>query len=233
MDIETYAQSTWQFYQRQMPTNLDLLLKLLKPESILDCGCGDGSLLSVLVKHPSLQKRTIQAIDLSVARIKLVKKISPRIRARVDNAEVLAKIKTASCDLVIATQIIEHVDDQAMIRALQRVLKKKGIAYVTTVFKKYWAWYFYQNSSRQWVLDPTHQREYINENDLLKLFSNNQFEIIAASKKNLTYPWTDLLFKLFKINNRQIYKNNVLNFLRNLTIKIPGYYNWEIIVRKK
>ena len=45
--------------------------------------------------------------------------------------------------MVIANQIIEHLkDDELLIREIKRITKEEGIVYISTVFKKWYGWYF-------------------------------------------------------------------------------------------
>ena len=66
-----------------------------------------------------------------------------------------------SFDLVVSTQVIEHVpDDQAFVREIKRVLTSGGLCVVSSVIKMHFGWYFYRNKQGERVLDPTHVREY-------------------------------------------------------------------------
>ena len=49
----------------------------------------------------------------------------------------------------------------------------------------------------------------------------------------LWFPVMDLIIKLIKIDNREIFKNLYLSTLREIKIPIFGYYNWELLFVKK
>lgn len=230
MDIETYSSLAIQYYQSKIPP---LLLKYIpsKFKTVLDCGCGDGSLINSLLKSKNFQKKIIYAIDLSKNRISLVKRnFGKQIIAYVDNAETLSHIKTNSIDIFIAEQVIEHVNDKKMIKNITRVTKKHSVIYLSTVIKSKYAWYFYVNSAGKHVLDPTHIREYPNETSIINLFNKTNYQVIKYQKKLFRYPISDVIFKIFKIKNRQIYSNWFLTICRQLSIPIPGYYKFEIVL---
>lgn len=232
MDIESYSSLAIQYYQSKIPS---LLLKYLpsKFTTILDCGCGDGSLINSLLKSKNFQNKIIYAIDLSKNRISLIKRnFGKQIIAYVDNAEKLSRIKTNSIDIFITEQVIEHVNDKKMIQNLTRVTKKDSLIYLSTVIKSKYAWYFYVNSTGKHVLDPTHLREYPDEISIIKLFNKNNFQILKYQKKLFHFPISDLIFKIFKIKNRQIYSHWFLKIFRKLSIPIPGYYKFEIVLLK-
>jgi 2-polyprenyl-3-methyl-5-hydroxy-6-metoxy-1,4-benzoquinol methylase len=56
--------------------------------------------------------------------------------------------------------VMEHVpDEDAYLAEIRRLLRPSGRAYVTTVFKTTWAWYFRKRDGES-VLDTSHLREY-------------------------------------------------------------------------
>ncbi len=118
-----------------------------------------------------------------------------------------------------------------MVNAVQRVLKTNGIAFISTTYKKWYGWYFKNNG--KWVLDPTHLREYSDDKQLFDLIDLNKFEILENKKTLLAFPVVDLFLRLFKIYNRQIHQHKIVSLLKYISIPIPGYYNWEIVIKKK
>lgn len=232
MDIEKYSELAPQYYSDEIPPLLKKYLENNSYNNILDCGCGDGSLLYSLDKRGYFKNKTVYALDLSKKRIDLVKKINPSIIARVDNAERLDEIKNYSIDIYIATQVIEHVNDKEMIANIIRTVKKNGIIYISTVFKKWYGWYFYRQNGK-WLLDPTHLREYTSEKQLLRLFDQNIFEILESKKTLQRFPVIDFIIKMMRIKNRRIYAKKLFKTVRLIKIPVLGYYNWEIILKKR
>jgi len=231
MNIEEYSKIAPQYYSNKIPTLLENYLKNTKWNSLLDCGCGDGSLISALKNHGFLDDRKIYGIDLSSNRIELIKKIDNKINANIDNAEEMNTIQNSSIDFFVSEQVIEHVDQKKMLKNIYRVVEKDGIVYLSTIFKKWYAWYFYRNNGK-WVIDPTHLREYTKDSELLDLIIKNIFYIIENKKNILVFPVLDFFVKRLNVKNRNFFGNSLFSSLRKIKILIPGYYNWEIIFKK-
>ena len=142
VDIEDYASQAPQYYSENIPVLLEKTLVGQSPGSFLDCGCGDGSLLYGLKKNKFLENWKVSAIDLSESRIRRIKLIDPNIHAMVDNVEVLLTVPDQSVDLLVSTQVIEHVDDKKTFQAISRVFKNPGLIYLQTVFKTWLAGIF-------------------------------------------------------------------------------------------
>lgn len=230
MNIEKYAKVAPQYYTGEIPILLKNLLFYNRFSSILDCGCGDGSLLYSLFKYKLISKAKITAVDLSKKRIDLVKKISPTITAKVDSAETLKKIKNSSISLLITTQVIEHVDDEKMSKTMSRVLKKNGIVYLSTVFKKWYGWYFYKNDIG-WVIDPTHLREYSTDSQLIRILSKD-FYVLINSKTLQWFPIIDFVAKRIGLVQKKR-DDFIWELIRAIRIPVLGYYNWELVLVKK
>ncbi|MFH1388446.1 MAG: class I SAM-dependent methyltransferase [Patescibacteria group bacterium] len=233
MDIESYTKSSPQYYTGMVPKVLEKYLNSLNEyEHILDCGCGDGSILFALKTNGFLKNREVTAVDISRERVDLVKLLDSRIKARVDNAEELKTVKTSSVDFVISTQVIEHVDDKKMVATLGRILKKNGLVYISTVFKKWYGWYFYRKDGA-WVLDPTHLREYITERDLIDIFTKSGFRLEYNGKKMQWFPIADFFLKHIGGKVTLRYRTSLFwKLLRSIRLPIVGYYEWELVFRK-
>jgi 2-polyprenyl-3-methyl-5-hydroxy-6-metoxy-1,4-benzoquinol methylase len=228
--IEEYAEKHHQIYSNEIPSTLENILVKNKFDSILDAGCGDGSLIKALLDRGYSTELNITGVDLSESRIKLVKKMFPKATLYVGSVEDMTKVKSNTVDLLISTQVIEHVDDRKMIKSVARVCKKGGIVYLSTVYKKWYGWYFYRVNNK-WLLDPTHLREYTIFSDLTNLFKKD-FTLSQSNIKSLKYPIIDLLLNLIHYSNRN--RTGLLwKLLRTFKIPVIGYYNWEIVLIKK
>lgn len=232
MDIEEYSKSSPQYYDSTISPLLKKYLDRGEYSSLLDCGCGDGSLLYALKQGNYLHNKKIFAIDLSQSRIQLVKQIDDRIIAKVDNAEQLNTIQQDSIDFFISTQVIEHISDTAFLHTISRVVKQHGTVYISTVYKKWYGWYFYRHKQK-WVLDPTHVREYREDSELLRLFDKKAFQLLESNKKLIWFPVADFFIKRLAIRDRYLFKHAFPSIMRKLKIPIIGYYNWEIVLKRK
>lgn len=86
-------------------------------ETVLDLGCGDGKITNRISRHYS-----VWAADISVQELS---KVSSDLRVCC-SAEYIP-FKDASFDLVLATELLEHIPDQqyhTVLKEIQRVAKK-------------------------------------------------------------------------------------------------------------
>jgi len=229
MDIEKYSKNI-QFYLGEIPPLLFEFLEKSKWKTYLDLGCGDGALLYALNKKGYFKDKLVYAIDLSKNRINLVKKINKNFKCFLDDA-CNTSLEDNAIDFLLSTDVIEHVsDDEDMICEINRVLAPKGTVYLTTVFKKWYGWYFYRCNGK-WTLDPTHVREYSNDRQLLDVLRKHNLEIIVNKKSLVWRPIINFFLRRMS-TNRHLYDNSIFKLLRNFKIPILGYYNWKIICKK-
>ena len=230
MNLETYAQRS-QFYTEDVPPLLAEFLDRSTWNSCLDLGCGDGALLHALNDRGYLSGKSVYAVDLSSTRLDLVRQIHEDINCVLADA-CETRLYDNSIDFLISTQVIEHVvNDADMVKEMRRVLAPDGIVYLSTIFKKWYGWYFYRCNGK-WTLDPTHLREYAHDDQLLRLFKEYEFEILANIKSLDGRPIVDSVLRRMGAGNKA-YSNRFLKKLRAISVPIPGYYIWEIVGRKK
>ena len=231
--ITDYSDYLFQYYATTIPDLLKKYLKKNSYKSFLDLGCGDGSMLYALKMNGYFKGKIIYGVDLSPKSIALVKKIDPKIQAFVDNVENLKNVRKNNIDFIVSTMVIEHVDDKKLLRSIDSVMKKNGIAYITTVFKKSYGWY-YNRRDGKWVMDITHLREYIKDEELMGLIDKKKFSILESKKSLIWFPVADFITRRLIIKNRKFFTENLLvRLLQKIKIPVIGYYTWEIVLRKK
>lgn len=210
-----------------------LLLNILGSNnwtSLLDIGCGDGSLLYALNNKGYLANKAVYALDNSHDRLRVVQDISREFVCFAGDACDIP-VADKSIDILVSTQVIEHVlDDDAMVKEIRRILTDRGVVYLSTVFKKPYGWYFYRNGGK-WLLDPTHQREYTHDDQLLDILKKHDFNVLEVKKTLDGRPVMDSLVRRLGAG-RHLYGNRFFKLLRGLRVPIPGYYNWEIVCAK-
>ncbi len=97
-----------------------------KFESALDIGCGVGANTEVLERF---SKKTT-GVDISKKAIDYAKQKHPSSRFLLANATKLPFAKN-SFDMVLCSEVIEHVDDRKAIKEIHRVLKPGGLLMLT------------------------------------------------------------------------------------------------------
>jgi SAM-dependent methyltransferase len=129
--------------------------------------------------------------------------------------------------------VLEHVpDERAYLDEIHRVLRRGGVAYLTTVLKRPWAWYFRKRDGES-VLDVSHLREYTSADDVRSLLEGARFRILALERGQLWFPLLDPL--LFRVGHRVPAlrrRKSLLRVLRAVRVPIPGYYALEAAVRR-
>lgn len=108
-------------------------LEQLEFDTILDVGCGTGTLLSLIM--PENSNATVSGIDLSSEMIKVAKgKLGEKTDLRVGDSEELPWTES-SFDVVLSTQSFHHYPNPGKVLAeMKRVLKPNGHLIIADVW---------------------------------------------------------------------------------------------------
>lgn len=216
------------------PEWLPLLEGVRRPHVILDLGAGGGRNCVFLRK--ALREAFIVAIDLSLIRCSSCRRATD---VNVVCGDALGlPFPDDTFDLVLSTQVIEHVpDDRAFAREAGRVLQKGGKIIISSVLRLPHGWYFYRNRG-QWVLDPTHLREYRSREEFLSLFGDG-FRILEATvdpvRVSPAHFVCRLLIRMGLIRNPDpdvFSKSAIARFLEKWVLRVPGYRAITAVVLK-
>jgi ubiquinone/menaquinone biosynthesis C-methylase UbiE len=201
------------------------------PLALADLGCGDGPLFAALATASLIDEtRPVYAIDLESDRLARVSERFPWILTVVASADDVPEIADGSLDAVVSTMVMEHVpDERAYLAEIRRILRSGGRAYVTTVFKKRWAWYFRKRAGES-VLDTSHLREYTDLPAFRALVEAEGLRIVALERRLLWFPLLDPL--LFRIGGGLRTRPRTRRVLRAVRVPIPGYYSLELAVER-
>jgi ubiquinone/menaquinone biosynthesis C-methylase UbiE len=205
------------------------------PLALADVGSGDGPLFMILQRMGYISpSKPVYAVDLQVERLECLARRVPFITTVNSSADVVSPIPDGALDFVISTMVMEHVVDEARyLDELKRLLKPGGKAYITTVFKRRWAWYFRRRDGES-VLDVSHVREYTDLEGVRTLvLEGGRFSAIEALEiAQLWFPVIDpLLFRLVRGGEGPLI-SWLLFFARFIKVPIPGYYTLSIVVRR-
>ena len=170
-------------------------------------------------------------MELSRSRLDVVKQINSNFTCLLSDA-CDTPVKTGGIDFLVSSQVIEHVEnDLDMVKEMHRILSPGGTLYLSTIFKKWYGWYFYRCNGK-WRIDPTHLREYDRDDQLLPLLERQGLEVLVNKKTLDGRPIMDALLRRLGAA-RSVYVNPLLKRLRGIRVPIPGYYIWEIVCKKK
>ncbi len=241
--FDDYSQEHVNFYEPGLVPSLikkAIALAKEKKQSILlaDVGCGDANILHQILFLDLLTKKEILGIEPSLIRHDRASQKVPIIKGHAE--KIPAKDNTF--DVLLSNQVIEHIpDEQPFLTEVQRVLKKDGLFYVSSVVKKPWGIWIYRKDG-VFVSDPTHYREYASSQVFQNIIARKGFSIVDVRCTLFKHPVIDLflrlLIKLHLLSPKkagQIYERHpFLFFLRNL-FKLPmvGFYNIEVLAKNR
>jgi ubiquinone/menaquinone biosynthesis C-methylase UbiE len=201
------------------------------PLALADLGCGDGPHFAALARAGLIgPARPVYAVDLAAARLDRACARWPFVQPVVAPADRVPQIADGALDFVISTMVMEHVpDEHRYLDEIRRVLRPGGRAYVTTVFKRRWAWYFRKRDGES-VLDTSHLREYVDlaAFEALVLAGGRFARLLALELVPLWFPLLDPL--LFRLGGRL--GAGTVRRLRRARVPIPGYFSLEIVVER-
>jgi len=180
----------------------------------------------------------IVGVDISEDRIGRLTKELPFVKGIISDALNVRELSDSSFDFVICSQLVEHVeDDDALVQEIRRLLKAGGLAYISSVIKKWYGAYFYFKDG-SFRLDPTHVREYSSVDEFVSLIANNGFEVISVETHQVMFPLLDLVIRLFvkfgliEPNVSFYQQHRVLSKIRRLRMPVVGYGSIEVLARK-
>ena len=227
---ERYTETAIHFDVERLPKLLAASLPV-GPLALADLGSGDGPLFAALARDGVIApSRPVYAVDLEAERLARVCERFPWIRTVVGSADSVPEIADGSLDAVISTMVMEHVpDESAYLAEIRRVLRPGGRAYVTTVFKRKWAWYFRKRDGES-VLDTSHLREYTDLGAFRGLVESSGLRIVALERNRLWFPLLDPV--LFRVGGRVRGRRRLLRALRIVKVPIPGYASLEVVVER-
>ncbi len=206
MDVHQYHEiaeldaSNWWYTSRRLL--VERLMKTYVPSrgSALDLGCGTGAHASVLQAHAD----RITGIDPSEEALHhaSTRGYDTLLRAGAESIP----LPDGSFTFVLATDVLEHVDDRAAVQELRRLLSGDGIVLATVpAFRFLW----HGND------DHSHHLRRYSRDELFSLFSENGFHV-----QTIGY-WNRLFFVPVWITARLYRKSDAA--LKNNLSSIPRF----------
>jgi 2-polyprenyl-3-methyl-5-hydroxy-6-metoxy-1,4-benzoquinol methylase len=113
-------------FWRRVRSVMDYLKKRGSFRSVLDFGCGAGVLLPFLAEHA----KRVTAADVDTTALQAIARhipLAPNVEVLDLESRSLSEIATQSCDLIVALDVLEHLDNlSGTAAALKRVLAPGG-----------------------------------------------------------------------------------------------------------
>jgi len=241
--FQNYSQRNIHFYDENHPFFVEYGLSIVKNISgnpnVLDLGYGDGRLLfSCYEKGLFDNVKEIVGVDISEKRVKRMMKELPFVKGVVSDALNVEEYPSMYFDYIICSQLIEHVEDDAVLLGeIKRLLKRGGFVYISSVVKS-WYGIYYHFIDGSFRLDPTHVREYRSIDEFTDLITNEGFKLVDLSTSQVKYSLLDLVIRLFiklgflQPDVRFYEKHKLLGKIRGIKVLIIGYKTIEVLVKK-
>lgn len=221
--IDRYAEAHPQFGGSREITPLLAAALAATPDEhrVLDVGCGEGGTLPAL---RDAGRRDLIGCELSDRRARITQERGFDV---VLGDALLLPITDASVGLTLVRHVIEHVeDDLQLLREVSRVLAPGGRIYLETPLRLRGAWYPYRNPSGEWMLDPTHLREYREVDELLDLFEGAALGVVSWHLRRIRFPIVHGLYRAFP----RLARRTVAGLRSGgLTIPVPRYREIQVV----
>lgn len=175
--------------------NLIDLAKPLNPETILDAGCGEGFSLAKLSESKIGKK--LEGIDYSREAVALSQRLFPTLGFKYGSIYSLP-YKDNSFDLVVCTEVLEHLDDPQ--KALSEVLRvsKKYILFSVPNEPFFMGSNFLRGKNlKNWGNNPEH----INHWTIFSFLGFLKKENIKIKKVKLPFPWIMVLVEKYSTSS--------------------------------
>jgi glycosyltransferase involved in cell wall biosynthesis/SAM-dependent methyltransferase len=225
-----YATEHPQLGQGSVPRLLRTAIGIIMRQGkgvILDLGCGEGQTLKAIENMRCLTF-TI-GIDMSSERVRVMR--AQGLRGVVADGLKLP-FADESVSVVVCRHVIEHVpDDVALIREIGRILRPQGFLYVETPLKLRGGWYPYGNQSREWVLDPTHVREYTSVPELRERLVAGGVWPLTWRTSTLSFPLSHVLYRIAWGSRRPPSLMQGLLDGTGLRVPIPRYREIQMLAQ--
>ena len=170
------------FFLNNFENNLVSVAAPLNSLRILDAGCGEGFTLAKLYELKI--GKELAGIDYSKIAIDTAKEIFPYLNVKVGDIYKLP-FKEDSFDLVICTEVFEHLDNPVgALKEIERVTSKYALI---TVPNEPW---FVLSNFTQWGKNIGHINHWTSSTFKKFIERNSGFKIISVKHP---FPWTMIL----------------------------------------
>lgn len=168
----------------------NLLAGLVEGQTVLDIGCGNGFLLSLLAQRG----KDAYGVEPSEELVGLSRKFSPGLKVFRGAAEDIEELFDIKFDSVLLIDVLEHLEnDAAQLRKIRGILKNNGtLVLVVPAYE-----FFYGNRDRKYG----HFRRY-SRRKLINLLEKSGFEIKSLRYWNMVGVLPYLIYE--KILRREL-----------------------------
>lgn len=135
LKFNAYLAGRYRLIVNEIVKRVDLKILHGKNFNVIDIGCGDGVLISLLKKEIIIDNIKFFGIDLSPTAIKIAQKKIPSatfIKAGIDSLP----FGDSYFDLIVSTDVIEHlIEPKILLNEIRRIAKPNAYIFVGTPIK--------------------------------------------------------------------------------------------------
>ena len=189
-------------------------LKQLQFESVLDIGCGDGKLLSILSDHFNNGANKFHGLDYSRNAIELARALCKVSNVIYEVEDIFSSKKHSTYDIVTLIEVLEHIPPEDVDRFASCVADymNPGATLICTV------------PSKNLPLAAKHYQHF-DINGLKKVFSRNDLEIVSCKMIDRASWMFNLIRRIFVNRIYLIRSHKLQNFLFSIWKKLCLFGN--------
>jgi len=173
-------------------------LKMIKTDTLIDMGCGDGYFIQLINKH-EIKTRVMWGVDLNPGIVQL------KTQIRNGNFSVQNILKTDfknnTFDVVTCLDVLEHMRDvKVVLTEIKRILKDNGHLIVSSPVEStlYKSLRFLIKGSYSHATGPGAGKHYYNARQLNKAILQERFYKVSLKKIPLGFPFDLFHVSLYK-----------------------------------
>lgn len=175
---------------------------LTKNSSVLEIGCGIGTLSGLILKHLSING-SLTAYDISDKSIEMAKQSFLKYKnghffcADVTQTEIMGMF-----DVIVLPDVIEHIpteNHQNLFKGLHQNLKESGFMLIHLPHESFQKWLIKNTPEAMQIIDQP-----ISFDSITRTLYDNNFEIIFSKVYSVWVKPFDYQFVIAKSNNKNI-----------------------------
>lgn len=177
-----------QYLLRQFDNSIAELVKLAKPQTILEVGCGEGHVTDILLNN---SQASIQAMDISQTIVDIAKGSIDSLRVNFQQFNIYDLAEKDQADLVVCCEVLEHLETPE-IGLLRLAEKAAPYAIISVPREPLWRLLNFVRGAhvKSFGNSPGHIQHWSQQAFIQ--FVEQQFEIVSIKAP---LPWTILLVK--------------------------------------
>lgn len=197
MSTKDFYNNYWQERGESKGTRFryQIFLDWVKPNSqVLDIGGGDGYLAEMLTKEKNCQ---VTVMDISEEALTMA--VKRGLEVRVGDVEERLPFASQSFDLVVMSEVLEHIvaAEKALAEAIRVAKDGVLVSVPNTGYLKYRLQLLFGRFPKQWLFNPKEHLRFWTISDFKKMIRNLGLEIVkikaSAGRRWLRDLWPSLL----------------------------------------